>query len=99
MAHYAAVTVAGTAIGLLDTITEAAIRKFGANVKATVVVETAQVRYRADGTDPTASVGTPADPDDVIELESADEIVKFRAIRTGGTSAALHVHVGPGDRR
>lgn len=50
---------------------------------AVITVETAQIRYTVDGTTPTATVGHIADDGNVIKLESADEVQKFRAIRTG----------------
>lgn len=64
---------------------------YGNSQKASITVETAQIRFRTDGGVPTATVGHLADADDLIELESAEDIANFRAIRTGATSAVISV--------
>jgi hypothetical protein len=56
---------------------------------ATAKVETAQIRYRTDGTDPTATVGVLADVGDIITVYGSADVQAFRAIRTGGTSGTL----------
>lgn len=68
-----------------------------ANVLATppprmveLFVEDAQIRYRTDGTAPTASVGTILNPFDTVTLTHPSDLWQFRAIRTGGTSATIH---------
>lgn len=81
---YESVTVAGTAGSLTAATADNA-------VKATVTVETAQVRYRGDGTAPTAAVGHILNAGDVLTLESNDEIKRAQFIRTTGTSATLRV--------
>jgi hypothetical protein len=58
-------------------------------------VETAQIRYA--WTDPskttvTSSVGTLANPGDTILITGREELVNFRAIRTGSTSGQLNCH-------
>ena len=55
-------------------------------------LETAQIRYRLDGTAPTATTGTPMDPGDEIIIYGVPDIASFRAIRTGGVSGTLDVH-------
>lgn len=55
-------------------------------------VETAEIRYLY--VDPlkiavTASVGTQAEPGEFITITGREEILNFRAIRTGATSATL----------
>ena len=52
------------------------------------VLETGQVRYRGDGTAPTASEGRLLQIGDRIIL-SRSEIVNTKFIRTGGTSGVL----------
>ncbi|KKN32292.1 hypothetical protein LCGC14_0815340 [marine sediment metagenome] len=61
-------------------------------ISATVQCQVAQVRYRVDGTDPTASVGTLMDVGDEIVVWGSRDIKSFRAIRTGGVSATLATH-------
>ena len=51
--------------------------------KATISVETASLRYRVDGSAPTATVGLLANDGDVITLLGRNEIKLFRAIRVG----------------
>ena len=78
------VTVAAAAIGFTSAT-------FGRAYKALVTVETAQVRFRTDGTDPTAAIGHVLDAGDTLELDSSDELQKIKFIRTGSTSATLRV--------
>lgn len=78
------ITVADSAIGLtLGTYVDA--------TKAEMTLETAQIRVRKDGSDPTASVGHLVEVGDQINLYSASDIANFKAIRTGSTSGALTV--------
>ena len=56
-----------------------------------IAVETAQIRYRYDGGNPSASEGMPANPMDIIILKGSSNIKNFKAIRTGSTSAALRI--------
>ena len=55
-------------------------------------VDTAQIRYRKDGSAPTSSVGAILNPFSSLKLENPSEIENFRAIRTGTISANLRVH-------
>ena len=59
--------------------------------KVIITVETAQIRWRDDGTDPTSSEGHLANVGAVITLDNRERIESFRAIRTGSTSATLRV--------
>jgi hypothetical protein len=83
------VPVAGTAVGLTTP---------GTNDAAIIQVQTASIRFNVDGGAPTASVGTLAFVNDIIELHTADELAKFRAIRAGATSANLRVNYARGGR-
>ena len=58
----------------------------------TILVETAQLRWRDDGTDPTSSVGNLANVGSILRIENRNRILAFRAIRTGSTSATLRVN-------
>lgn len=54
-------------------------------------VETAQVRYRYDGGNPTSTSGHLAEIGDVIRVHGGGNIAAFRAIRTGGMSGVLRI--------
>ena len=72
-------TVAGTAVGFTAaTFAEATL--------AMAKVEGAQIRYRTDGNDPSATVGVIADPGDVIAIVGYRDITSIRFIRTGATA-------------
>jgi hypothetical protein len=64
-------------------------------VGAEITVEAADIRYTADGTTPTVTVGTGLGhlktPGETIYLVSYDEIVAFRAINAVGSSGAAIV--------
>lgn len=64
--------------------------------RAEVFVRAEPINFTKNGTDPDAvttvgGVGAPAAADDVILLNSFEEIVKFKAIRSGGTDALIEV--------
>jgi len=77
---FEALTVAGTAVGFTAAT-------YAGAYTAVVRIEGAQVRYRTDGTSPTASVGMVADPGDVIHVSSSRDLQAIKFIRTGGVSA------------
>jgi len=54
-------------------------------------LEAGQIRWRADGTAPTASVGHLMEVGDPLILEGLVTINKFQAIRTGAVSGSLPV--------
>lgn len=68
--------VSSAAVGFTRTTYGNARNAFG-------TVEGNSIRYRIDGTDPTAAVGHLAPVGAVIHLTSKDQLVKFRAIATG----------------
>ena len=80
-----AVTVDNTAGGV--ALTPA---KYAGCRSAFITVEDAQLRWTIDGTAPTTTVGHVANPADIIDLVSAEDMAAFRAIRTGSTSAKLY---------
>lgn len=59
-----------------------------------IEVQANDIRWRADGTTPTSTVGFKAIDGTLIELKSYQEIANFRAISDGGASgdATLQVH-------
>lgn len=79
------VTVDDTATAL--TVPAAATR-------ADIGVETASIRYRDDGTDPTTTAGILLEDGDILRFDAS--LAALRFIRTAGTSATLNVaYYGP----
>jgi hypothetical protein len=84
---YENITVADTAIGFTASKLSPAS---GAKPKIIYcTLETAQIRFRYDGTDPTASEGHLMNVGGVLEIDDLTDMLNFKAIRTGGTSATL----------
>lgn len=81
---YEDLTVADTAVGV-------AFEDAGDAERLFATVETAQIRYRYDGDDPTSSVGHLAEVGDVIVIEGTGNIAAFRAIRVTSTSGVLRI--------
>lgn len=81
------VTVSGTAVALTAATYLHAVYAY-------IEVQANTIRWRADGTTPTSTVGFKATDGTGIELTSYQEIVNFRAISDGGASgdATLQVH-------
>jgi len=92
---YESVTVTDSATALTSSkYSDKASLASNANrgaTRAVITVETAQLRYRYDGSDPTSSEGHILNINDVVVLVGPDAIKNFRGIRTGGTSAVLKV--------
>lgn len=82
------ITVANTAIGFTDATIAAGAGHPAATV-ATCRLETAAIRYRIDGTAPTASVGLIVNPLESFTVVGNDTLRAFLAIRTTATSGAL----------
>jgi hypothetical protein len=87
---FESVTVANTAIGL-TAATYTPRSGSSQVVRCTMRLETAQVRFRYDGTNPTSSEGTLLEVGEVLTLSGFDFLEDFRAIRTGATSGVLKV--------
>jgi hypothetical protein len=79
---YESITVAATAIGCTAATYLDATR-------AEMTLETAQIRMRVDGTNPTSSEGHLVEVGDIISLRSAKQISQFKGIRTGAVSGVL----------
>lgn len=79
---YQQITVSTTAVGL--TVPDGATR-------AVLGIEAQPLRYRTDGTNPTASVGMLQAASTFVELSGADTLANFKAIRSGGTDSVLNV--------
>lgn len=84
---YESITVAATALGL----TAASINNKNL---AFLTLETAEIRYRLDGTAPTSAEGHLLEPGDVLELFGSNVLANFKAIRTGATSGVLKCSYG-----
>lgn len=82
--NYESVTIADSAIGLTSGT-------YGTATKAEITLETAQIRVRKDGTNPSSSEGHLVEIGDTILLKSAADLATFKAIRTGSTSGVLKV--------
>jgi len=61
------------------------------HLRAIVTVEGGIMRYRYDGTNPTATVGHLLGHGDTVILESGVNVDNFRAIRAGGENGTLSV--------
>ena len=85
--RFESITVSATAGGL----TTAAIAGLD---EAIITVETAQVRFRQDGTVPTSTVGHILEVGDVLTLDSSEAMADVSFIRTGGTSGTLRCSYG-----
>ena len=59
--------------------------------RALITIETASFRFKTDGNNPSAAEGHLVTAGGVVELDSSDEIKKFRAIRDTATSADISV--------
>lgn len=89
------ITAAGTAIGFTATTLEPNGQGTAPQANVGVCrVAVAQIRYRVDGPNPTASVGILAEIGDVISLNTFQVLRNFKAIRTGGTSGVLSCTIG-----
>jgi len=82
--NYEALSVAGTAVAITSTLLD------DHHDRATIYVDAAAIRFRTDGTAPTATTGTPAVPGDIIKLEDG-ELPDFQAISRDGGTATLYV--------
>jgi hypothetical protein len=85
---YESLTVDNTA----RTISSATLSGMAACV---AVLETAEVRWRNDGTAPTSTTGTPVSAGTAIHFRSIAEAQTSQFIRTTGTRGTLHVNCFP----
>ena len=87
---FEALPVAGAAVGFTEaTMVPDADSSGKPAYAAFVTVEDAPIRVRTDGTEPTASVGTPFEVGDTFVVWGRRDLRSFRAIRQGGVSATL----------
>ena len=81
--QHESITVSDTAIGFTSSLITYPV--FG----ATCTLETGQIRFWLDGTDPTSSEGHLLEIGQSIGLTNGVQIGNFRAIKTGVTSGVL----------
>jgi len=92
-AYYEALTVSTVAVGFsTNLVNNLAI--LGPLVSCRGRLETAAIRVRHDGTDPTSGEGVLIDVDSQVVINGFSAVQSFRAIRTAGTNAVLRVHCG-----
>lgn len=90
-ASYESITVADTAIGITSALLTPTLSIHPNTGICTL--ETAQVRFRLDGTDPTSSTGHLLNIGYILYITSKEDLMRFRAIRTGSTSGVLNCTV------
>ena len=78
------ITVSTTAIGFTSAT-------FGNADVAEVTLDGADIRFRLDGTAPTASVGHLLRDGDVLTIRNQTDIANFSAIRNAGANATISV--------
>lgn len=87
-ADFEALTVSTAAVPLTPAKLDGANLLDSARV-VRITVEAQPIRYRTDGTVPTATVGHLAAAGDVLWLYGS-ELAQFSAIRSGASDATLH---------
>ena len=81
------IAVAGTAVGLsATTISPSGYPQMRQCVGR---LETAEIRFRYDGTDPTSAVGQLLEPLEILTLSDFTDISQLKMIRTTSTSASI----------
>ena len=89
---FEALSVGTTAVGFTEATMVPSTGKPAA--AAFVSVEGAPIRYRADGTIPTASVGTLKNIGDEFVVWGRRDLVSIRFISQSGSTATLSTHYG-----
>jgi hypothetical protein len=84
MIAYEALTVGASAVGPTEATATHRVRS------AIFTVETAGVRFRADGTSPTATVGAPVEKGGDLVLNGEGSILRAEFIRRDSASATVH---------
>lgn len=85
-AGYRQLAVSNTAVGLASAT--GGIPTYA--TRAVITVETDAIRWRDDGTDPSATVGMPVAANASFELSSAESIAAFKTIRVT-TDAKINI--------
>jgi len=90
---YESITVGATAVGISAATTNppGLPQQTGCQGR----LETAQIRYRYDGTDPTAAEGILLEIGDFLSIASNEDARTIRFIRVTATSGTLKLHCWP----
>ena len=86
---FESIAVTATVIGL--TTAKLSPNSAPPPTAALLTLETAAIRFRMDGVEPTTSEGHLMSSGDQLTLSSIDQLRKFRAIRDTNTSGVLKV--------
>lgn len=86
---FESLTVAATAVGITSTTINPAGQP--QMLKCSARLETAQVRFRYDGTAPTAAEGTLLEVGEIMDINDPQTATAIKFIRTGATSGVLKV--------
>ena len=94
--RFETVTIAAGAIGFTSTeVTPTSGIGLGKIAQiAECRLDTGQIRFRLDGTNPTATVGTILEIGETLTIKGEANIKKFRGFRTGTVSGSLSCHLG-----
>jgi hypothetical protein len=88
---YESISVTDTAIGFTEAKISKGINSNKIPQSAMFSIETASIRIRMDGTAPTASTGLLLTAGTVVTVLGETNIKRFKAIRSGSTSATIEV--------
>lgn len=89
---YESITVTDTAESLTSgTFKPVSTPEHAWAKRAFITAETAQMRYRLDGTAPTSSEGHILNVGDILTLDGIANISRFQIIRTGSTSGVIKI--------
>lgn len=80
------------ALTITDSSTAITAATLAGMTTCTAVLETAEVRWRNDGTAPTSTVGTPLAAGTAIYFSNTDDARRARFIRTGGSNGVLSIN-------
>lgn len=86
---YESLSVGATAVGITSTVITPDGR--GQQDACAARLEDGQVRYRYDGTDPTATEGVLLEPGSVLQFPTTEDAKRVKFIRTTSTSGVLKV--------
>jgi hypothetical protein len=85
---YESITVSTTAVGL----TASKFNSYAAyEIKAFMTLESAQIRWRIDGTNPTSTEGHAFEAGTNLTVEGYKNLSQFKAIKTGTSDGVLKV--------
>jgi hypothetical protein len=87
---YGQLNVSSAAAGIPTTALDPASHSKGPAVAMTICPEGGNIRYRNDGTNPTAAVGMPVVSGDVITLSGHSVLKAFRGILSTGTTVLIN---------